>query len=245
MPEAIPLFPEKPKLSPMLAQYVEYKNRYPDYVIFYQVGDFYEIFFEDAVITARALNITLTSRDKANPVPMCGVPVHAIDNYLGKFIDLGYSAILVSQEPVVGKNGVSRFIERIITPGARLFEAQSKSSSKLASVILRDRFSLASVSIEEGIVVTRQLDSLDSVVQELKRLGSKEVIVPLKIAGEKLDHRTGWIRTIQSLTGASVKLRELIHQSRSLCQKTSALMKKMQQNFLSILLKKSRLVRAT
>ncbi len=209
MPVAIPLFPEKPKLSPMLAQYVEFKNRYPDYVIFYQVGDFYEIFFEDAVLTARALNITLTSRDKVNPVPMCGVPVHAIDNYLSKFIDLGFSAILVSQEPVLGKNGVSRFIERIVTPGARLFEAQSKSSSKLASVVLRDRFSLASVSIEEGILITRQFDSLDSLVQELKRLGSKELIVPLKIAGERLDHRTGWIRTIQTLTGTSIKFREL------------------------------------
>lgn len=218
MPALIPLFPEKPKLSPMLAHYVTYKEQYPDYVIFYQVGDFYEIFFEDAVTTARALNITLTSRDKVNPVPMCGVPVHAVDNYLSKFIDLGFSAILVSQESVVGKNGVNRFIERIITPGSRLFEAHSKISSKISSVIKNERFTIASIAIEEGNLFTRELDSLDHLVQELKRLDSKEIILPLKIKNEKIDQRTGWVRTIQSLTGATLKFREL-DRSKPLCLK--------------------------
>lgn len=209
MPAVIPLFPEKPKLSPMLAQYVQYKEQYPDYVIFYQVGDFYEIFFEDAVTTAKALNITLTSRDKLNPVPMCGVPVHAIDHYLSKFVDLGYSAILVSQEPVVGKNGVNRYIERIVTPGARIFESSARGTAKIVSVVLDKKFAIASASIEEGDVIVRELETIDSLVQEIKRLGAKEVIVPLKIKGEKVDQRTGWVRRIQTLTGATVKQREL------------------------------------
>ncbi len=72
-------------LPPMLQEYVSYKHRYPDHFIFFQVGDFYELFFEDAVRVAAELNITLTSRDKKdpNPIPMCGVPIAVIDSYLG------------------------------------------------------------------------------------------------------------------------------------------------------------------
>lgn len=86
-------------LPPMLRQYLEFKRNYADAIIFCQVGDFYEVFFEDAVRVARALNITLTSRDKSSsdPIPMCGVPIGAVEGYVERLVDQGFSVALVNQ----------------------------------------------------------------------------------------------------------------------------------------------------
>ena len=91
-PAAAPAVPER-ELAPMLQHYVTLKRRYPEHLLLFQVGDFFEIFFDDAPRAADALNIRLTSRNKEepSPIPMCGFPIHAIDNYLPKLLQAGYS----------------------------------------------------------------------------------------------------------------------------------------------------------
>ena len=99
---------ETSKLPPMLLQYLDYKGRYPEALLFFQVGDFYEVFFDDAVTVSRALNLTLTSRDKnsENPVPMCGVPIGVIEGYIDRLLAQRFSVALVSQkETLEGHKG--------------------------------------------------------------------------------------------------------------------------------------------
>ncbi|MCS6962276.1 MAG: hypothetical protein NZT61_07245, partial [Deltaproteobacteria bacterium] len=109
------------KLTPMLEEYLKFKNQYPEFVIFYQVGDFYEVFFDDAKIVSNVLQIALTSRDKddSNAVPMCGVPVSSVENYLTKLLDRGFSVVVISQRKDEGST-ISRFVDLVLTPGIRI-----------------------------------------------------------------------------------------------------------------------------
>ncbi len=107
--------------TPMMQQYARIKKEYPDTLLFFRLGDFYELFLEDAEIGARILDITLTARNKGKDgkIPMCGVPFHAIDSYLGKIVKAGYKAAICEQvtKPEKGKNIVEREVVRIVTPG--------------------------------------------------------------------------------------------------------------------------------
>src|SRR3954465_12290292 len=100
--------------TPLMRQYLEVKDRYPDCIVFFRLGDFYEMFFDDAVVVARALDLTLTSRDKGkeNPVPMCGVPYHAAPHYLAKLVERGFKIAICEQmedaKAVRGPNIVRR-----------------------------------------------------------------------------------------------------------------------------------------
>ena len=110
------------KMTPMLQQYLEIKEQYPDAVLFYRMGDFYEMFFEDAEVASRVLGIALTSRshkDDANRVPMCGVPFHAVSAYLGKMVKAGFRVALCEQveDPKAVKGLVRREVIRVISPG--------------------------------------------------------------------------------------------------------------------------------
>ena len=107
-------------MTPMLEQYVEWKDAYPDCLLFFRMGDFYEMFFDDAEIASSVLDIALTSRSKENEykIPMAGVPFHAVDSYLGRLVAAGYRVAICEQitEPD-GKNLVEREVTRIVTPG--------------------------------------------------------------------------------------------------------------------------------
>lgn len=112
---------QPPKMTPMFEQYMGIKQEYPNALLFYRMGDFFELFFDDAVITAKELQLTLTSRnpDAENPVPMCGVPHHALDNYLPQLLERGYTLAICDQieNPKEAKGLVKRAITRILTPG--------------------------------------------------------------------------------------------------------------------------------
>lgn len=121
-------------MTPMLRQYLEIKEQYPDTILFYRMGDFYEMFFEDAQTASEVLGITLTSRshkDDANRVPMCGVPFHALDSYLGKMVKAGFRVALCEQveNPKEAKGIVQREVVRIVSPGVttddQVLEAKS------------------------------------------------------------------------------------------------------------------------
>jgi DNA mismatch repair protein MutS len=105
----------------MLEQYMRVKGEYPDALLFYRMGDFYEMFFEDAITAARELQIALTSRnpDAASPIPMCGVPHHAADAYLSQLLDKGFKVAVCDQieDPKLAKGLVKRAVTRVLTPG--------------------------------------------------------------------------------------------------------------------------------
>src|SRR5665213_1907611 len=113
--------------TPMMQQYLRLKAQYADKLLFYRMGDFYELFFEDAQRAARLLNITLTQRGQSGgePIPMAGVPYHAVEGYLAKLIKLGESVVICEQigDPATSKGPVERQVSRILTPGTITDEA--------------------------------------------------------------------------------------------------------------------------
>jgi len=108
-------------MTPMMQQYFEIKEQYRDYLLFYRLGDFYEMFFDDAIVASRALELTLTGRDcgEAERAPMCGVPFHASETYIGKLIEKGYKVAICEQmeDPALAKGLVKRDVVRVVTPG--------------------------------------------------------------------------------------------------------------------------------
>ena len=107
-------------MTPMMQQYFEIKNQYPDYILMYRLGDFYEMFYEDAQTASAELDLTLTGRDcgEEDRAPMCGVPYHSCEPYIGKLIEKGYKVAICEQmeDPKLAKNLVKREVTRIITP---------------------------------------------------------------------------------------------------------------------------------
>lgn len=203
------------KYSPMLTEYLGFKERCQDCLLLYQVGDFYEVFFEDAITVSSSLNLTLTSRDKSNPdaVPMCGVPVGVVDNYLERLVDGGFSVAVVSQCEIgkVGSERVSRKLDRVITPGIRLLSTVEKDSgeSKVGSInILEDEVSLAYSDVQSGKLFVKENIALADLVGEVEKIGISEIILPQVANGERLDKRVGWVRQIgKVLKESSIKFR--------------------------------------
>ena len=112
------------ELTPMMQQYMETKEQYKDCILFYRLGDFYEMFFEDAQIASRELELTLTGKScgQEERAPMCGVPYHAVESYLNKMVSKGYKVAICEQmeDPKLAKGIVKREVVRIVTPGTNL-----------------------------------------------------------------------------------------------------------------------------
>ncbi|MBN2439020.1 MAG: DNA mismatch repair protein MutS [Deltaproteobacteria bacterium] len=144
-------------LSPAMRQYLEVKERYPDCILFFRMGDFYEMFFEDAVTASRVLEITLTSRNKnkEDAIPLCGVPYHAASAYIAKLTGKGFKVAVCEQmeDPKLAKGVVKREVIRVVTPGL-VFDTENlnaKENNYLAALVVREnRFALAFVDISTG-----------------------------------------------------------------------------------------------
>ena len=112
---------DRSKISPMMKQYFEVKDKYPDCVLFFRLGDFYEMFFNDAITVSKALELTLTGRDCGleERAPMCGVPYHAVEGYLSRLVQKGYKVAIAEQmeDPKQAKGLVKREVIRVVTPG--------------------------------------------------------------------------------------------------------------------------------
>lgn len=205
---------ETAKLPPMLLQYREYKERYPECLLLFQVGDFYEVFFEDAPTVAKALNLTLTSRDKnsPNPIPMCGVPIAVIDSYLERLVNQGFSVALVSQdgEPT-GKGMVPRVLDRIVTPGVRILggAAAGGRESVVLSIYLEsmELASMAFTDLQSGVVWAREGVPLMLLIGEVMKVQPTEVIIYHKAGTRQLDRRLQWVRSLEQRVGSEVKWR--------------------------------------
>ena len=114
------------ELTPMVQQYMDVKQQHPDELLFFRLGDFYEMFFDDAVTASRELNLTLTGRAGGleERIPMCGVPYHAVDSYIARLIKKGYRIAICEQmeDPRLAKGLVKREVTKIVTPGTALSE---------------------------------------------------------------------------------------------------------------------------
>ena len=171
------------KVTPMIQQYLEIKESYQDAILFYRMGDFYEMFFEDAVVASKDLEITLTSRDKQakDPIPMCGVPHHAADTYIAKLLEKGHKVALCEQveDPRDAKGLVRREVVKVATPGTVLDSLDSKSPNYLAAVYLDEgKCGLAFLDLSTADFRMTQTESLQWLLEELGRIEPRELLVP-------------------------------------------------------------------
>lgn len=172
-------------LTPMMQQYLQIKAEYPDILLFYRMGDFYELFFDDAKRASELLDITLTKRGKTdgNPIPMAGVPYHAVEGYLAKLVQLGESVAICEQisDPATSKGPVERKIVRIVTPGTVSDEALlPERQDNLIACIYQEKntFGLASLDMTSGRFQISEHQTEASVTTELQRLMPVEILYP-------------------------------------------------------------------
>ena len=167
----------------MMQQYLRIKADYPNTLVFYRMGDFYELFFDDAKKAAELLDIALTKRGQSagEPIPMCGIPYHAVDNYLGKIVRAGESVAICEQigDPATSKGPVERAVRRVITPGTLTEETllQDRQENLLCCVFAsQSSWGLASIEISTGRFTATELDHINMLNGELARLQPAEII---------------------------------------------------------------------
>lgn len=169
--------------TPMIQQYLRIKAQYPDILLFYRMGDFYELFFDDAKKAAQLLDITLTARGYSGgqPIPMAGIPYHAADNYIARLLKQGESIAICEQigDPAKSKGPVERKVVRIITPGTVTDEAllEDRKENLLVALATYDKFfGLAYLDLGSGKFVLQQLDNEAQLLSEIERLNPAELL---------------------------------------------------------------------
>jgi DNA mismatch repair protein MutS len=172
------------KLTPMMTQYKAVKEQYKDCMVFFRLGDFYEMFFEDAMEGSKILGITLTSRTKGEgaKVPMCGVPFHAVDNYIGKLTRAGKKVAICDQVTEPNGHGiVERDVVKVITPGTTFDDniLDGKANNYVACLVRGyDGFGFAYSDVTTGAFFVSEFVNFDGILNELTRVGAAELIVP-------------------------------------------------------------------
>jgi DNA mismatch repair protein MutS len=169
----------------LMRQYLDVKSKYPDAILFFRLGDFYEMFYEDAIYVSRALSLTLTSRDKGkeDPTPMCGVPHHSARGYIQRLTELGHRVALCEQleDPKLTKGMVKRGVVRVITPGVILDEEslEPRTPNYVAAVAgeARDGFGLAFADITTGDFRATSCATTEGLLDELARAEPREILL--------------------------------------------------------------------
>ncbi|MCB1769354.1 MAG: DNA mismatch repair protein MutS [Candidatus Competibacteraceae bacterium] len=177
--------PDLSQHTPMMQQYLRIKAEHPDILLFYRMGDFYELFYADAQRAAELLNITLTTRGQSAgaPIPMAGVPFHAVENYLAKLVKFGQSVAICEQigDPATSKGPVERRVTRIVTPGTLTDEAllDERRDNLLAALHpIKNTYGLAHLDLSGGRFTLTQLHSETALLSELERLKPAELLIP-------------------------------------------------------------------
>jgi DNA mismatch repair protein MutS len=189
--------------TPLMRQYLAAKAEYPDTLVFFRMGDFYELFYDDARKAARLLDITLTQRGQSAgaPIPMAGVPYHAVESYLGKLIRLGESVAICEQlgDPAAAKGLVERKVVRVVTPGTVTDDSllEQRRDNLLLAIAAGNaagatRYGLAWIDLSSGRFVLSEIDGAEALAAELARLAPAETLV-----GEDVD----WPRVVTALPG--------------------------------------------
>ncbi len=170
--------------TPMIKQYLAIKKEYPDTILFYQMGDFYEMFFEDAQEASKLLDITLTSRSQSggSEVPMAGVPIHSVEQYLERLIGLNLSVAICDQvgDPANSKGPVERKVVRVVTPGTLIEETllNDRQENITASVFeLNDRYGIATLEISSGRFVGYEVSTRELLLSSIRRISPAEMVI--------------------------------------------------------------------
>ncbi len=193
--------------TPMMQQYLRIKSEYPEILLLYRMGDFYELFYEDAERAAQLLSITLTSRGRSagDPIPMAGVPYHAVEGYLVKLVQQGVSVAICEQvgDPNHSKGPVERQVTRIVTPGTLTDEAllDERHDNLLAALHQdKERFGLATLEMASGRFTVQELDDRVALDSELARLQPAELLISednnLNLQGFTLTRQPPWYFTL-------------------------------------------------
>lgn len=176
--------PQKTKNTPMMEQYLSIKDQYRDAFLFYRLGDFYELFYDDALKVAQLLELTLTSRNKnaEDPIPMCGVPYHAASNYIDILVEQGYKVAICEQveDPKTTKGMVKREVIQLVTPGT-LMEGKGVSAKDnnflTALAFNKTQYGLSYVDLTTGELCSTLLQDEESVLNEASSLQTKEIVL--------------------------------------------------------------------
>ena len=171
------------QLTPMMQQYMETKQQYKDCILFYRLGDFYEMFFDDALVASRELEITLTGKDcgQEERAPMCGVPHHAVDAYLNKLVSKGYKVAICEQveDPKLAKGIVKREVIRIVTPGTNLNTQaldETRNNYLMCIVYMSDHYGISVTDITTGEYLVTELDNERKLLDEINKFMPSEII---------------------------------------------------------------------
>ena len=182
----------KEQMTPMMTQYLKTKEEYEDCILFYRLGDFYEMFFDDAIKASKELEITLTGKDcgLSERAPMCGVPFHSASVYIAKLIEKGYKVAICEQveDPKTAKGIVKREVIRVVTPGTVVDEEllDEKNNNYLAVIYSqRDKYGFAVSDISTGEIYTTEISGADEALNEIARYEPKEILLNSD-AAEKL-----------------------------------------------------------
>lgn len=174
---------EQITMTPMMEMYCKTKEDYKDCILFYRLGDFYEMFFDDAITASRELEITLTGKDcgMEERAPMCGIPFHAYENYMNRLVEKGYKVAICEQveDPKTAKGLVKREVVKIVTPGTNM-SAGSLNETKnnyLMSIFYEGRFGISFVDITTGDFFTTEVESLSKVMDEISKFAPVEILV--------------------------------------------------------------------
>ena len=170
-------------MTPMMQQYCKTKEEYKDCILFYRLGDFYEMFFEDALTASRELEITLTGKDcgMEERAPMCGIPYHAYENYMNRLVEKGYKVAICEQveDPKTAKGIVKREVIRIVTPGTNM-SANSLNETKnnyLMSIYRGERYGISFADITTGDFYTTEVDRFAKVMDEIAKFAPVEILI--------------------------------------------------------------------
>ena len=171
------------QLTPMMQKYVETKEQYKDCILFYRLGDFYEMFFEDAVTASKELEITLTGKDCGleERAPMCGIPYHAADNYLNKLVAKGYKVAICEQveDPKLAKGLVKREVIRVVTPGTNLnMQAldESRNNYLMCIAYIDNMYGISTVDISTGDYYVTEVNDSKELLDEINRFSPSEIV---------------------------------------------------------------------
>ena len=171
------------ELTPMMKQYMETKSQYQDCILFYRLGDFYEMFFEDALTASRELEITLTGKNcgQEERAPMCGVPYHAAENYLNRLVSKGYKVAICEQveDPKTAKGIVKRDVVRIVTPGTNLDTQaldETRNNYIMCIVYIADRYGVSVADISTGDYFVTEIPDSARLMDEIYRFSPSEII---------------------------------------------------------------------
>ncbi len=191
------------ELTPMMQQYMRTKEEYKDCILFYRLGDFYEMFFDDAKVVSRELELTLTGKNCGleERAPMCGVPFHAVEGYLSRLVSKGYKVAICEQteDPAQAKGLVKREVIRVVTPGTNLnVQAldESRNNYIMSIVYVSDRFGVSFADVTTGDYFVTEVDSSRKLMDEMYKFGPREVICNEALAmsgihAEELKERLG------------------------------------------------------